>query len=381
MQESFFMGQGSYGCVYRKQLQCLNKKTKLSKEPRLSKIQRTMKTAEREIAVSAEVRKIPNFQLFFSPVLTHCMTDLAQLSKPDLDKCDFIKAKQPQPQPQPQHQPQPQPQPQPQQDMKLLINNKNNNNINKNPNKNREEGSKGNLRFPLTQTKYIYGESLNKYIKIATTNKNNTCLARKILYINEILTHSVSRLANHRIVHADLNDSNILIDTTDRPIIIDFGLSINLNKALTKDTAKQAFFFYPFTETGSLDSYEPWAPEIAINSFLIAKIGWDTTITDSHIQTLKSVADRYIDGLKLDVTHAKTFTPTEIQLYKTKKHQIIDKFLDKTVKNVVTDLTEASFHLWDIFAIGIMTSKYLNFYCPNAITPDVAQRLKTQILF
>lgn len=366
MQESFFMGQGSYGCVYRKQLQCLNKKTKLSKEPRLSKIQRTMKTAEREIAVSAEVRKIPNFQLFFSPVLTHCMTDLAQLSKPDLDKCDFIKAKQ---------------KTQPQQD--IMINNQNNQN-NQNNNKNKEEGFKGKSSFaalPLTQTKYIYGESLNKYIKIATTNKNNTCLARKILYINEILIYSVSRLAQHRIVHADLNDSNILIDTTDRPIIIDFGLSINLNKALTKDTAKQAFFFYPFTETGSLDSYEPWAPEIAINSFLIAKIGWDTTITDTHIQTLKSVADRYIDGLKLDVTHAKTFTPTEIQLYKTKKHQIIDKFLDKTVKNVVTDLTEASFHLWDSYAIGIMTSKYLNFYCPNAITPDVTQRLKTQILF
>lgn len=365
MQESYFMGQGSYGCVYRKQLKCLNKKTKWSKEPRLNKIQRSNKTAEREIAVSEEVRKIPKFQLYFSPVLNYCLTDLAQLSKPDIDKCDFI-------------------------NHNIYQARKDGIKENKGYIEEELKGQSSeaalpktatNLRFPLTETKYIFGESLNKYMKIATTNKKNTCLAKKLMYFNQLLIHSLKQLVKHRIVHADLNDGNILIDNTDRPIIIDFGLSINLNKALTKDTAKQAFFFYPFTDTGSIDSYEPWAPEIAINSYLIAKIGWDTTVTESHISIIKSISDRYIDGLKFATTHAKTMTLQDIQSYKTKKHQIINKFLDKKVQNIITDLTEASFHLWDIYAIGIMTSKYLNFYCPNSITPEIAEHLRTQILF
>ncbi len=375
MQESFFMGQGSYGCVYRKQLKCLNKKTKPSKEPRLSKIQRTQKTAEREIAISAKVRKIPNFQIYFSPVLNNCIADLAQLSQPDLDKCDFIKEQQQQ-QPQPQQQPQQQP-----------IVNKNVNNLQQPPqlnfNKEKKEGSKGNHRFPLTETKYIFGESLNKYIRIATTKVDNqpTCLARKILYFNTLLIHSVKKLALHKLIHADLNDGNILIDTTDRPIIIDFGLSIDLNTPLTKEIAKQAFFFYPFKPEGALDSYEPWAVEIAINSFLLAKIGWDKIVTEPYLAEIKSVSDRYIDGLKFETTHKNTFFKQDIALYKTKKHRIIDNFLNKPVSKIITDLTNASYHFWDIYAIGIMTSKYMNFYCPAAITPEVADKLKQQILF
>jgi serine/threonine protein kinase len=377
MQESFFMGQGSYGCVYRKQLKCLNKKTKPSKEPRLSKIQRTQKTAEREIAISAKVRKIPNFQLYFSPVLNNCIADLAQLSQPDLDKCDFIKEQQ-----QPQQQPQ--------------IIDKNVNNQQQPPQNKEREGSKGkspmgstvplrgtNHRFPLTETKYVFGESLNKYIRIATTKVNNhqVCLAKKILFFNTLLIHSVKKLALHKLIHADLNDGNILIDITDRPIIIDFGLSIDLNTPLTKEIAKQAFFFYPFKPEGTLDSYEPWAVEIAINSFLLAKIGWDKIVTEPYLAEIKSVSDRYIDGLKFETTHKNTFSKQDIALYKTKKHRIIDNFLDKPVSKIITDLTNASYHFWDIYAIGIMTSKYMNFYCPAAITPEVADKLKQQILF
>jgi thiamine kinase-like enzyme len=220
-------------------------------------------------------------------------------------------------------------------------------------------------------------------MKIAATKVDNNpvCLVNKILYLNDILAHSIQLLVKHYLVHADLNDGNILIDTTDRPIIIDFGLSINLKKPFNKDTAKQAFFFYPFTTEGALDSYEPWAVEIAINSYLLAKIGWDNSITEQHIPDIKSISDRYIDGIKFLTTHKNTVTQSDVATYKTKKHHVIDKFLNKSVKEVIQDLTNASFQYWDTYAIGIMTSKYLNFYCPNAITPDIANKLKSQILF
>ena len=333
MEENYFMGQGSYGCVYRKQLKCINKrKQKQTKEPRLSKLQRSKRTAEREIEVSTAIRKIRNFQLYYSPVLSSCNVDLAQLSKPDISKCDFIK-----------------------------------------------EPTTTATMF-TTETKYIYGENMNKYMKIAAKHPN---IGNKIMLFNTLLINSVKKMAEHNIIHYDLNDGNVLIDTTDRPIIIDFGLSILLKKRnqWTEEYAKKTFFFYPFTKEGALESYEPWAVEIAINSFLVQKIGWNKTITEPYLEAIKSVSDRYIDGIKFNVSHQKTLSAIDIQTYKTKKHLLIDKFLNKKVKDIVQDLTEASYHVWDIYAVGIMTSKYMNFYCPNAITPEIAETLKSQILF
>ena len=73
--DSTFLGQGSYGCVYKQKLRCTkhdsNIPLKTIKDHKgvLSKIYLDKKYATREIEIGKHITKIPNYEHYFSPVL------------------------------------------------------------------------------------------------------------------------------------------------------------------------------------------------------------------------------------------------------------------------------------------------------------------------
>lgn len=331
--DSTFLGQGSYGCVYKKKLRCTkdNKKTKHTNNTHLSKIYMNEKYATREIEIGKCITKIPNYEHYFSPVLENCNASLAQISDEDIDKCNLP-----------------------------LINQQ---------------------TYFTTTTKYIKGQTLNVYLKEykkaqahaqAQASTNHT-LDNKIFYIYTCLTKSIELLNKHKITHFDLSERNIIMDTTDRPIIIDYGMSIKTDTIKTEEQFKDEFGYYEINNSNNnLELYEPWCIEIILLVHL-NQMQINTSLNKDHIKRLKSLSDTYINLLKMESLH---FTQDEIAKYKESKHDLCEKFEGITTYEASKELMKTSAH-WDQYALAIICLKHLPLdYVPRVLrTPSKRQQM------
>lgn len=337
--KSDFIGQGSYGCIYKRKLKCLtDKRSTKETHDTLSKIQRSKRSALKEIAISKLIKTIPNYDRYFSPVLNDCAVSLAQLNKKDADKCEFIK----------------------------------------NDSASATSSMAPNTYY-MTQSKYVVGKPMDEYFyDYISTNKSPRRIYDKLMYFCVYLLHSISTLNEANIIHYDIKDLNIIIDISDRPILIDYGLSFDI-KTIIED---EVFFFHPFPKTDKepVDSYEPWCVEIAWLSYLTKIVNLTTVFTVEHRDKLQSISDRYIDALKLPET--RIFTKDQIEEYKERKRGIISRFVGRVSQTIVDEVFAHTQKQWDPYAVCIMTAKYLGHYVDTSLLRhDHKELLRTAILF
>lgn len=201
------LAQGTFGCVYHPGFTCnykpLNKKyiTKIHASDEL--------VVQNEIAISKKIQTIPNYELYFSPVLENCEVNLAKVERERVEKCKFIKE---------------------------------------------DIANKKSLTYVSTKIRFIEGESLLDYVE-----KNPKYSTISFLY--KTLCESVKMLAEKDIVHFDLRENNMVVSKQGVPIIIDFGISIDFAK-LNNQTMKDAF--YAFTT-----EYKPWCVQIVLIAYLL----------------------------------------------------------------------------------------------------------------
>lgn len=304
--DSTFLGQGTYGCVYKTKLKCTNKRNKKLKnigKEALSKIYIDEKNASRELEISNHITKIPHYDRYFSPLLESCTASLAQLNHEDIDKCDII-----------------------------------NNHHQQTP-------------YFTTITKYIRGKTLNEYLEEYPKDK----LENKVFYIYTCLKHSVKILNDNGIIHFDLSELNIIMDTTDRPIIIDYGMSINAHKVITPEQYNYEFAHYPFMKDNNVDFYEPWCIEIILLMYLNQTLLPTDIIDSTHITEMTRLSDQYMDHIT-DSFGAGLYSSwllTDIQRCKEKTAFECSQELMKTYPK------------WDLYAISFICLKYLK----NSSTP------------
>ena len=317
-----FLGQGTYGCIYKEKLKCMDKKNK-KRGPKhsLSKVYIDEKYATRELEISKHILKIPHYDRYFSPLLNSCNASLAQLNQEDVDKCDLFDKK---------------------------------NNI---------YGSSQQTYFTTT-TKYIPGQILNEYLDIYSkqiTPENSYTRDNKIFYIYTCLTKSIELLNSKKIVHFDLSERNIIMDSTDRPIIIDYGMSMNIDAIKTEDQFKYEFGHYSFTkedDPNKVDMYEPWCVEIMALMYLNQRVQPQEIITETHVAELIKYTNQYVDNLELDKLGA---TEDEIKTYRESKCALYETFtqVNKTAHECSQELIK-TYPKWDPYAIALICAKQLS---------------------
>ena len=200
------LAQGSFGCIYHPGITCDHKPLDAKYVTKIHSSEE--KTAENEIAVSKKVQTIPNYELYFSPVLQSCEVNLAKVDREEVEKCNFVKD---------------------------------------------DIHEKKPITYISTKIRFIEGNSLLDYIK--QHSKYST-----ISFLYKTLCESVKKMTEKEIVHFDLKENNIIVSKSGVPIIIDFGISIdfsNFKKSSLKNT------FYAFTT-----KYKPWCIEIVLISFI-----------------------------------------------------------------------------------------------------------------
>ena len=80
--------------------------------------------------------------------------------------------------------------------------------------------------------KYVNSKSVLSFIDTSTNPRK---IIFNIIELYTFLLHSIELLANNEIVHFDLKNNNILFGLqANTPLIIDFGISIDMSKLINK---------------------------------------------------------------------------------------------------------------------------------------------------
>lgn len=269
------LNQGTYGCIYRPGITC-NAKHQSPKYT--TKIHAKGDTGSNESTIGKLIRtKIPNYQNYFSPVLETCDVNLAKVAKDDIDQCEFIH--------------------------KDMITGKS-------------------MKYESSKLKYIEGVTLDDYLA-----KHNTPSYAEHLF--KSLSTSVKKLASNNIVHFDLKENNVIVKKNGKPIIIDFGISINMNDLDTP--LNQLFYAYA-------PEYAPWSPEIHIISYYV------------HHPTIKKVTKSKIIEIMEQTAQIPYINVSERYLY------WANKLNGKTCAYAMKELLK-TYKTWDLYAVATMIAQ------------------------
>jgi serine/threonine protein kinase len=222
-----FLGEGSYGCVYYPGIDCKGKK---NTKKTVTKVQEINFYSKNEKIIGSYIKKyIKNFKNYFSSVIKTCVVrfDIIEKSDLNLKKCNTLF-----------------------EDYNSSIANVLNYTYDTNSETNTYSNNiysyantykpQVNNEYYLMYSYYIKNKSLKDYYS-NTTNYAN-CVISMLNNFSYLLT-SLMLLNKHKIIHNDLHVNNILINLkTNKPIILDFGLSFQINKCYKLN--KHAIDFY-----------------------------------------------------------------------------------------------------------------------------------------
>jgi serine/threonine protein kinase len=290
-QQIKLLSQGSYGCIIRPNVTCSGK---VNSTKYITKIQKKKAISDKEEMVGKKIRKINRFADYFAPILESCEISYATIDGEEIKKCDFIKDA-----------------------SRTFLSNK--------------------IRYVGKQTLFDYLFSVLQY--------HPTMFIKEILRTYNYLLSALSILNSAGIIHFDLKENNIMCeDGNHRPILIDFGLSLDTT-TLTDENLPSYFFAY-----GA--EYEPWCIDICVITYIINNVGmgWQTKNASSAI--IQQILDDFIKK-----NHANQYlTETELGEYKTNLQTFFSQFVGKSWKQVVDELLK--YHsTWDNNALAII---YLN---------------------
>ena len=219
-----FLGEGSYGCVYYPGIDCKGKK---NTKKTVTKVQDINFYSKNEKNIGLLIKKnIKNFKNYFSPIIKACIVtfDIIEKSNLNLKKCDTLFEDY-------------------NSSIANVINytytnytNYDTSDTNDTNDTNDTLKQKVYTEYFLMYSYYIKNKSLKEYY---SNNTNYVNYVISILNNFSYLLTSLTLLNKNKIIHNDLHINNILINLkTNKPIIIDFGLSFQINNCykLNKNT-------------------------------------------------------------------------------------------------------------------------------------------------
>jgi len=347
MAESQLIGQGTYGCVYKPNVPCLNENqtNKPGKQIYISKIQKTTASTDREEAFGKIIKeKIKRYNTMFSPILSSCPVNIGAISKSELEKCEvFTKHAERDT------------------EMETMI---------------------SKIEYKSYKMKYAGKDSLGKYF-LSLLHKTPKKIIKRIFETHIYLLKSLDKLIklDKPIIHYDLKDNNIIYnEDLDVPIIIDFGLSFELTPEKKYEHAiayEQYFYFY--------ETYPPWCIEMVLLSYIVQKIvdqqQQDITskIEEPNIVELKTICTNFITENDI---FKYCIAPEESEIMKQGLHQFVSSYLGKSWETMFQDL-QKSYATWDHYSIAVIFLLYFKDMFTNITSPiitDYKSVLKTIIL-
>lgn len=205
METPKIIGQGAYGCVFQPGINCNGEP---SKDPQyITKIETKKSTIKNELSVSKKIQTIPNYEEGFSPIIENCPVQISSIDSKEIEECKIIKSQNPE------------------------------------------------TSMEFNKIKYAGKRSLGSYLMVML-KENPERFMEFLVESHLTLLDSIVELNRIGVIHNDIKENNIMCrDVDGRPIIIDFGLSM-----------EKKHIFLPIQDStiGSLLSPESVQPETRI---------------------------------------------------------------------------------------------------------------------
>jgi serine/threonine protein kinase len=297
------LSEGGYGCVYYPGLSCDGKElTGNDAKKYISKVQLLSSSARNEIHISHLIKQIPFYDRYFVPIIEHCQIEVGELDKGLLRSCDLFKEQNI--------------------DVKSSLKDK----------------------FSIMKMNYVDSTTFTDYIDLIDDSKK---MLNTIIESYKYLLIAIQKLYNQHIIHYDLKGENILYHIAqNHPLIIDFGLSIDLKGLKHNDDYKKAFYVYS-------PDYYLWCPEIQVLSYLY-------TISDKPTKTeYKNIAIecvKYNKGL-----HNGVFNTKDIDDYRNELIKELQSYYGKSRHEVTKSILDKSSHTWDNYSLSILFLKIIGY--------------------
>jgi tRNA A-37 threonylcarbamoyl transferase component Bud32 len=281
------ISKGSYGCVY-KGIKC-NERDKIKKDE-ISKLQVINKFSAKEMRISEKIiRDIKDHKKYYAPIINSCRANLMEI-KEDIKDCDVL-----------------------------------------------DDEKDG---FILNKMRYVGDKTLIKKLFDTKKNSGDELFLRQYFNTYIKLFESIKKLNDIGIIHMDLKGNNVMY-LRGKPIIIDFGLS--LDKDRIKTDKEDVFFVYAH-------DYEPWCIDITLITYIVTNKLDDIEINERE---LNKICDNFIDN------------NTCIRAIRSKKEEFknnmkdyIENYKGKKYKELYEDLLKGS-NTWDIHSLVVMYFYFL----------------------
>lgn len=323
MNQTYFMkggkllSSGAYGCVYYPAISCSGKDTKNKKL--VSKIQGDDQANQNELEISNKIRKIYNYTAFFAPIIETCPINIAELDRGNIKSCELLSS----------------------------------DNVNGKSKK-----------YMLMKIPYVSDITFTDYL-MKTMELYPKLFLHTLVYSYPYLLRSLEQLVKHNIVHYDLKGNNIMYDSLqNRPIIIDFGLSIDLNE-LHEDMYPDTFYIFA-------PEYYIWAPEIHMICCLLHQYN-KPTLYKTDIQKICREIISKNDMFK------KLFSSEFIKQYTKSFTDFMMDYAGQDVYDIINDLLQYSY-TWDKFSLSIMYLKNICYITQGTLDDNPFIQQFTELL-
>ena len=383
------IGQGAFGCIFYPKINCKNNNS--TEQKQVSKILVKQKhkfkypnkwhfdnlylmfTFIQLLQDSNEptigkkiVDNIPDYSNFFIPALNSCEVKLTQIEKSNLNKCNVLK-------------------------------------------KVYDSGIQDNVELINIQMKYVDNAMTVHNFMTSDSISINKKFHMLFYKFNHIL-QGIQKLINQKIVHYDMKMDNVIIDMdTNTPLIIDFGISIDLTipffthpmlllesfrgNSKYKDLIFDVYCSFLRTHFYIYGpDYSFWSPEIHIINYFVSAF----KITQTRYEMLKNGTKE----INIDSFKNKFPNPFNIESFTSFMYPIITEIITKNIMmtsvlstefiesyisiyieylreimifgfdNTKTDVTpedavlminniiHKTYHTWDLYSISLQFMKY-----------------------
>lgn len=303
-----FLNQGGYGCVFHPGVSC--KEDGVLPDKYITKIHASKDISNREKVIGEKIKKIKNYADYYAPILSSCAVSLSNVSDSEIKKCDIIKPDA--------------------------------------------------LTYAASKLRYVGKNTISKHLLAKYTAKP-IGINREILATHKALLEGFKRLSNAGIIHFDVKENNVICeDKTGTPIIIDFGLSIDVSEIPANDYTDAFYVYSP--------DYGPWCLEIAMISYVANEVKSDNQVMAggyigfggatepikwTDIEVKKEHIDRVVgDFIKKNDAFADLIVDVEREKYRISMTQYYSKYIGKQWKEVVMELQTHS-KSWDNYGLSV----------------------------
>jgi len=289
---SKLLSQGGFGCVFYPGINCDGSS---NKDPTIAtKIQKRNFNSQNETDIGEIISTISGFDMFFLPVVDECAINIRQASNKSLRKCEVIK------------------------DLED--------------------------EYVAMDMPYVKQTGLHELLQTLSSKDMILTIVDSYRY----LLLALDKLINAKVVHFDLKLENILFKKETRnPMIIDFGISIPIEK-LDDDNMKE--YFYVFSP-----EYYVWCPQICVISFLLHETSGELTEED-----VEEIAELHTEGNRALDAFSAEFKDNFKQLLLMELKEFVGVKRKKVIKSMLD-----SHETWDNYSLAVMFLRILTLFFPT----------------